>query len=397
MSTILRRFQNVNLSFDLGIAALFATFGLWATVSGVLPRIMWLSLGVMIVAIIVRRVSPALGLALGWVSALTQIWTEQDVSFLQFGTAILVFTAVAHGSRALMVVAAVSVFLAGIIAVAYLIPLGSWTWYYLPPTGGFRRRIVIYGLLPLSLLGATWLAGLASRLLRERQAQAVAREAAEAEATRSSEVAALANDRAELARNVHDVIGHSLAVIIAQSDSVQFLDASNPAAMRTTAAAIAETARRSLGEVRQVLSDMDASDTAEHRLFSDLDSLIDNVSASGAAIESTVLGTPREFDARQGETAYRVLQEALTNALKFSDRAEVIRVDRTWSSSGLVITVRNLVPLTGSPEVGEFSGSGLSGMRRRLDDARGFLDVRMHPAGERRVFELSAVIPVAVR
>ena len=178
MSTILRRFQNVNLSFDLGIAALFATFGLWATVSGVLPRIMWLSLGVMIVAIIVRRVSPDLGLALGWVSALTQIWTEQDVSFLQFGTAILVFTAVAHGSRALMIVAAVSVFLAGIIAVAYLIPLGSWTWYYLPPTGGFRRRIVIYGLLPLSLLGATWLAGLASRLLRERQAQAVAREAA---------------------------------------------------------------------------------------------------------------------------------------------------------------------------------------------------------------------------
>jgi len=395
VTRLLLRLQSVNLSFDLGIAALFATFGLWATTSGMLPRVTWAALAILIVALVIRRLSPSTALALGWLSAIVQIVSGQDVSFLQFGTAILLYTAVAHGSRALMVVAAASVLVAGIVAVAYLIPLGSWTWYQLPPTGGVRRRIVIYGLLPTSLLGATWLAGLAARLLRERQSQALARETAEAEARESSQLAAQAIDRAELARNVHDVIGHSLAVIIAQSDSVQFLDASNPAAMRTTAAAIAETARRSLGEVRQVLTQMDATDTGALGPLADLDSLIDNVSRSGAPLESTVIGEPGTLDARQWETAHRVLQEALTNALKYSDRARPIEVERRWSPSGLTIFVRNLVPPTGTPEVGEFAGSGIAGMRERLLVAGGFLDARVRDEGESRVFELSAQIPVS--
>lgn len=393
MTRLLLRLQSVNLSFDLGIAALFATFGLWATTSGMLPRVTWAPLGILIVALVIRRLSPSTALALGWLSAIVQIANGQDVSFLQFGTAILLYTAVAHGSRALMVVAAVSVLVAGLIAVAYLIPLGSWTWYQLPPTGGVRRRIVIYGLLPLSLLGATWLAGLAARLLRERQAQARARATAEAEARESSLLAASANDRAELARNVHDVIGHSLAVIIAQSDSVQFLDASNPAAMRTTAAAIAETARRSLGEVRQVLTQMD--ETGDHTVIGDLDALIDNVSRSGASIDSSVVGEPVALDSRQGETAHRVLQEALTNALKYSDRSRPIEVERRWSAGALIIVVRNLVPSSGAPEVGGFSGSGIAGMRERLLAAGGALDTSVRTEASQRVFELTAQVPVS--
>jgi signal transduction histidine kinase len=395
VTRLLLRLQSVNLSFDLGIAALFATFGLWATTSGMLPRITWAALGILIVALVVRRLSPSAALALGWLSAIVQIANGQDVSFLQFGSAILLYTAVAHGSRVLMVVAAASVLVAGLVAVAYLIPLGSWTWYQLPPTGGVRRRILIYGLLPTSLLGATWLAGLAARLLRERQAQAQARDAAETEARASSAVAAQATDRAELARNVHDVIGHSLAVIIAQSDSVQFLDATDPAAMRTTAAAIAETARRSLGEVRQVLTQMDAADTGALGSIADLDSLIDNVSRSGAPIDSSVVGDPRELDGRQWETAHRVLQEALTNALKYSDRARPIEVERRWTPSGLTLLVRNLIPPAGAPQMGEFAGSGIAGMRERLLVAGGSLEARVRDEGETRIFELVAQIPTS--
>ena len=396
MTRLLLRLQSVNLSFDLGIAALFATFGLWATTSGLLRQITWAALAILIVALVIRRLSPSAALALGWLSAIVQIMNAQDVSFLQFGTVILLYTAVAHGSRALMVVAAFSVLVTAVVAVLYLVPLDSWTWYQLPPTGGtIRRRLATFALLPLSLLGATWLAGLAARLLRERQAQALARATAEAEARESSVVAAQANDRAELARNVHDVIGHSLAVIIAQSDSVQFLDASNPTAMRATAAAIAETARRSLGEVRQVLTQMDATDTGAHGVIADLDSLIENVSRSGAPIDSTIVGEPRDLDGRQWETAHRVLQEALTNALKYSDRARPIEVERRWSPSGLTLLVRNLVPPTGAPEVGEFAGSGIAGMRERLLVAGGFLDARVRDEGESRVFELSAQIPAS--
>jgi signal transduction histidine kinase len=391
VTRFLLRLQSVNLSFDLGIAAFFATFGLWITTTGFLPRITWLSLAILLVGLIVRRLSPSAGLALGWLSALTQMFTGQDVSFLQFGTAILLYTAVAHGSRLLMIVAALSVFIGAVIALFYLVPLESWTWYQLPPTGSYRRRLVLFALLPAALLGATWLTGLAARLLRERQAQQLAREQAEAEAERSTEAAAIATDRAELARNVHDVIGHSLAVIIAQSDSVEFLDPSNTTAMRSTAAAISETARRSLGEVRQVLTRMDATDTSERAVLFDLDALIANVSRSGAAVESAVFGYPRALDGTQRETAHRVTQEALTNALKFSDRAQSISVERRWTADRLTITVRNAIAPDGAPAVGAFSGSGIAGMQERLAAIGGSLVIDDNP----RAFALTARIPVA--
>ena len=383
----------VNLTLDLVLALLFGAFGLWATTARLLPRATWLALVIMIAALVCRRLAPSVALALAWLSAMAQIATGQDISFLQIGTVIVLYSAVAHGRKWLMVAAGVSVVVGTLVAVVYLAPSYSWAWNVIPAdTGSLRRRVAVLLIVPGSVLGGAWLAGLASRLLRQRQAITDARLAAEEESRRLAALAALANDKAELARNVHDVIGHSLAVIIAQSDSVQYIDASDDAAMRKAASAIADTARRSLGEVRQVLSDIEAVDTGQVSLRHDLDGLIENVTRAGARISSTVAGEPVRLDALRLETAHRVLQEGLTNALKFSDRDTDIRVSRRWTTDALQIEVRNAVPAGGAPTIGDHSGSGLIGMKQRLERVGGQLQYGVTEEGR---FILAARVPVA--
>ena len=108
----------------------------------------------------------------------------------------------------------------------------------------------------LTPLAATYLAGLARRSVLKAQQAAVRESLAAADSERAAQLAAVQGQRAELAREVHDVVGHSLAVIIAQADSVRFRDldaADGPEQVQATVAAIAATARDSLGEIREVL------------------------------------------------------------------------------------------------------------------------------------------------
>ena len=113
-----------------------------------------------------------------------------------------------------------------------------------------------------AVLAVPWLAGLALRfqvraaaLARSRQVAAeddAARARRETEQAR--EIAGLREEQARLARDVHDVVGHSLAVILAQAESAQYLPDDDPAALKQTMATIATSARSSLQDVRQVLA-----------------------------------------------------------------------------------------------------------------------------------------------
>ena len=110
------------------------------------------------------------------------------------------------------------------------------------------------------VLAVPWLAGLALRATARARTSEVGQEAAEVdaalaqrEAAQAQEIAALREDQARLARDVHDVVGHSLAVILAQAESAQYLP-DDPAHLKTTLATIATSARTSLQDVRHVLS-----------------------------------------------------------------------------------------------------------------------------------------------
>ena len=239
---------------------------------------------------------------------------------------------------------------------------------------------------------------LAESRTREEQAQ---HQQAQAERERSyaQQVADLKAGQAQLARDVHDVVGHSLAVILAQAESAQYLKDDETDKMRETLSNVATSARRSLQDVRQVLS---PSSTANQPPATGLDALIDGVATAGNEVRRTTVGAPRPLPPDLEQVAYRVLQEMLTNALKHGRRGGPVWVEQEWPADWkgayLRIEVRNLVDegATGALPTGRPSGGGLGleGMRYRLESVGGQFDTASAADAGGTVFTATAWLPL---
>lgn len=262
-------------------------------------------------------------------------------------------------------------------------------------TGDLTTTVAAAG----SVLAGPWLAGLAVRFAfraRESQASQAVAEEETARALRQSEqaqeIARLRDDQARLARDVHDVVGHSLAVILAQAESAQYLPEDETDKLKQTMATIATSARSSLQDVRSVLTPHAHADATPRPL----DTLVDGVRASGHEVVSRELGTPQPLPPELEVVAYRVLQEMLTNAVKHGRRDEPVFVERHWPDGAftgeLRIEVRNAA--AGGTSDG---GQGLDGMRDRLDAAAGRLDVRRREEDDAVTFTVTAWLPVSSR
>lgn len=227
-----------------------------------------------------------------------------------------------------------------------------------------------------------WLLGLVLRLLAGAVAARDAERTAQAEAARAhhemeqaQRIAHLEEQRARLAHDVHDVVGHSLAVILAQAESGQY--AADTDTLKRTMATIATSARSSLQDIRQVLQ------TGQSRSGT-LEELLDGVRRSGRRVDETVTGLPRPLPPELEAVAYRVLQEMLTNALRHGRRDATLRIAQAWSER-LTLQVSNASD--GGPIAD--AGQGLIGMRHRLAAVGGDLQV---DAGEE--FTVTATMPL---
>ncbi|WP_406841596.1 sensor histidine kinase (plasmid) [Streptomyces sp. AHU1] len=240
-----------------------------------------------------------------------------------------------------------------------------------------------------------WTIGLLLRINERYRALADRQRQTEAEAEWARNLARLRSRQTQLANDVHDVVGHSLAVIIAQADSAQALSDHQVARLREVMANISVSARRSLNDVRQVLRAQQTSpeqaDGLQHSP-SDLDSLIEGVRAAGHDVRSTVNGQTRPLTPETETIAYRTLQEMLTNALKHGMKTHAIHVRRDWEQNELRLTVRNCVvgPRRLNPR-----GMGLSGMQQRLDGIGGHLTVESVDTGEpEQQYTITAGLPL---
>ena len=369
------------------------------------PALALLVVGIAAAVALSRRL-PALALALVWAVCAMQVMTGTQLLMVELAIGIVAFGTARWGSAATVVASALSIPVAAAITVLWIDPS---VFYSALSTAGFRSLVeqtarwsdrwqLTAAVLGMSVLGVPWLAGLALRFSTRAQQSRASQEVAEAERDQAEEIARLRDEQTRLARDVHDVVGHSLAVILAQAESAQYLEDADTQALKRTMDNIATTARSSLDDVRQVLSS--TGGTAGPRPGStDLDSLVAGVRASGHDVLSTEFGVPQPLPPELATVAFRVLQEMLTNALKHGRRGEPVRVERHWEGE-LRIEVQNVVE-PGTEETqplvapGPAGGQGLEGMRRRLESVGGRLDVRRR--SEPPTFTATAWLPVRSR
>ncbi len=232
------------------------------------------------------------------------------------------------------------------------------------------------------------------RWLRHRRGE-VARLADRADALeRDQQVAAreaVALERSTIARELHDLVAHSMAVIVLQAQAGRRVLGTDPAAADGALAAIESTGREGMTELRRLLDvlhvDPAADDLEPRPGLAHLSALAERVGRAGMPVTVAVDGRERPLPPGVDLSAYRIVQEALTNALRHAGRASA-RVGVTYRADEVEVRVSDDGTGTAVTEPG--GGHGLAGMRERVRLFGGTLEAGPTPTGG---FCVRAVLP----
>jgi signal transduction histidine kinase len=208
-------------------------------------------------------------------------------------------------------------------------------------------------------------------------------------------------ERARIAREMHDVVAHSLSVVIAQADGGRYAGRSDPAAATTALEAIAATGRQALSDMRGLLGVLREDGGEEYAPQPDVAAiagLVEDVRTSGLDVDLLVEGTPRELPAGPQLAAYRIVQESLTNVLKHAGPASRAWVRLHWRPDALELSVlddgRGASAAVLQEGSSDGAGQGVLGMRERAQLHGGRLDAGPRPGGG---FGVHAVLPYPAR
>jgi signal transduction histidine kinase len=235
--------------------------------------------------------------------------------------------------------------------------------------------------------GAPLLAGRLFRLRSERERVLV-----DEHESRTAE--AIADERARIARELHDVVAHAISVIVLQARGGRRMLDEDPAETRTALDAIERAGEQALGEMRRLLGMLRLADEqaalAPQPGLARLDELAAEVTAAGLPVDVRVEGAVVDLPPGVDVSAYRIVQEALTNALKHAGPAHATVVLR-YVRDALELEVVDDGTGTGA---GGGSGQGLVGIRERVGVYGGELEAAADPAGG---FRVRARLPVPAR
>ncbi|MEU1624338.1 histidine kinase [Streptomyces sp. NPDC020096] len=225
----------------------------------------------------------------------------------------------------------------------------------------------------------------AERLQREREAQAKA---------------AVAAERARIARELHDVVAHNVSVMVVQADGAAYVLDASPDQAKQALSTISQTGRLALAEMRRLLGLLRASDDSGGEYVpqpgvDQLGDLIDQVRGAGLPVDFAVDGTPRPLSSGVELTAYRIVQEALTNTRKHGGPDARATVHITYGDAELQMLIEDdgrgaqheLYEEGGADGLGQ----GMIGMRERIAMVGGTLDTGPRPGGG---FRISAALPL---
>ncbi|MDQ3936209.1 MAG: histidine kinase [Actinomycetota bacterium] len=294
----------------------------------------WLAapaIAVMVVALLLRRRLPFAAPALVWLIA-------ASLSFADGGLVPLTASATIAGLAAAFLLGRLPDTTQGRLGLAIVVGGAAIISYNDPgPAGGELIFTPV-------LFAIGWIAGYA---LRERGEQAEAAEARAREAERDREAAArvaVAEERARIARELHDIVAHSVSVMVLQVGSVRHQLPDERADHREALEGVERTGRTALAEMRRLLGAMrtegEEADLAPQPGLDGLDALLEQVGRAGLEVRLEVEGERRPLPRGLDLSAYRIVQEGLTNALKHA-RAKRADVLLRYGPGELEIEVRN--------------------------------------------------------
>jgi signal transduction histidine kinase len=306
--------------------------------------------------------------------------------------------------RAVFAITASAIVLLGALGYAIALPLGPTAALYLlaasrdendpwtrGSTGAVVALFVAYlagialadGVFPWSELlhaglawSVAWFAGERTRLRRDHIAELKERALrADREAEHERRLA-VAEERARIARDLHDSAGHAINVIAVRAGAARMRHDEDPERSRAALEAIEDVARQTVGEIEQIVGTLrdqgarNGEPAAPPRLAS-LRTLVAQQSAAGLDVTVATTGSPRPLPAAVDMAAYRILQEALTNAARHGTGAAA-QVELAFDDAALRLTVTNGVSNGGAGTTR--AGHGLIGMRERATLLGGNLD-----------------------
>ena len=194
---------------------------------------------------------------------------------------------------------------------------------------------------------------------------------------------AVAEERLRIARELHDAVGHDVSLMVVQAQALGATDEG----IREQTDAIAERGRRTMAELHRTLRLLRTDDETERRPGSglgDLDDLVDRARAAGVPLTVAVDGAPRDLPPSVDQSAYRIVQEAVTNVVKHADRAATT-ITLGYRPDALELTIAD----SGGGVPGDEPGHGLTGMRERAELFGGTLTAGPRDGG----FEVRVVLP----
>lgn len=323
------------------------------------------------VAMVTRRTFPWPSLLLVTFGFNIKLLVGAPPSFGDLAILVVLFSCAANGSR-------LRIWLSGIAAVVF--PLLEAIYLSLFPvnlpmlrdyagsgfygSSAFLVTSLIFSL-PLVLVTLlVWLAGMVQRVQIQAHQLTHSAELAEIEYQRTQEQLIVEQERNQIARDMHDVVAHSLAVVVAQADGGRYLMKRDPQKAGPVLETISETAREALADVRGLLAQLrHTQGEGPSKGIDDIPAVIDRIRAAGLRLDLQVVGVRKPIGAIAELAVYRVVQEALTNALKYGDRRSATCLEAHWEDK-LRIIVRNRI--ADVPKIKAGGGHGLIGMRERL-------------------------------
>jgi signal transduction histidine kinase len=254
-----------------------------------------------------------------------------------------------------------------------------------------------------SVLVAAWAIGSANRSRRDYLHQLHAR-AVDLERERDQQAAlAVAAERGRISREMHDVVAHGLSLIVIQAQGADAALDNRPADTRNALRAIVTTGRDSLADMRRVLGALGEVQDAWHPQpgLAHLPGLVDQVRETGTVVRLRVAGTPAALPSAVDLSAYRIVQEALTNVMKHAGAGAEADIVVRYSSTEIAVEVCDdgRMPTGwdgrhGRDDRADGGGNGLRGMQRRVHLLGGRLSAGPGDGGG---FRVCATLPIQER